>query len=96
MTPERELELRGNIFEMWFELLRRSCENQCDPDLGGTREQLESEYLILEESKEVLKENFIKHYHIAMEVKDRHDENERLLKELKLEQSNGCGKGKVC
>ena len=95
MTPERELELRENLFEMWFELLRRSCEKQCDPDLGGTKNQLDSEYLILEESKEILKQNFIKHYHIEYEIKERHDENERLLKEMKLEQSNGAGKGKV-
>jgi len=80
MTPERELRLRENIFEMWFELMRRACENQCDPDLGGTPEQLESEYKILEASKEVLKSNFIEHYHIADEIKQRHDNNERLLK----------------
>jgi len=74
MSPERELNLRENIFEMWFELMRRACEDQCDPDLGGTPEQLESEYKILEESKEVLKQNFIKHYHISEEIKQRHDE----------------------
>lgn len=71
MTPERELQLRSNIFEMWFELLRRTCEDQCDPELYGTPEQLESELKILEESKETLKQNFIKHYHLSDEIKQR-------------------------
>jgi len=83
MTPERELQLRENIFEMWFELLRRACEKQCSPLLGGTLEQLESEYTILEKSKEVLKDSFVKFYHLADEIHQREDENERLLKELK-------------
>jgi len=82
MTPERELQLRENIFDMWFELMRRACENQCDPDLGGTPEQLESEYKVLEESKDVLRQNFIDHYHISQDIIDRHDENQRLVNEL--------------
>jgi len=74
VTPERENQLRENIFEMWYELLRRACETQCDPDLGGTPLQLDSEYKILEESKDVLKKNFVEHYHISDEIKQRHDE----------------------
>lgn len=68
MTPERELQLRNNLFDMWFELLRRNCERMCDYDLHGTPEQLESEYKILEESKETLRQNFIKHYHLSDEI----------------------------
>ncbi len=71
MTPEREIQLKNNLFDMWFELLRRTCENQCDPELYGTEEQLLSEYKILEESKEVLRTNFLKHYHLSDEVKSR-------------------------
>lgn len=82
MTPERELQLRENIFDMWFEQLRRSCGNAGDPDLYGSPELLDSNYKVLEESKEVLKDNFIKHYYISNEVKERHDENQRLVDEL--------------
>ncbi len=81
MTPERATQLRENIFEMWYELLRRACETQCDPDLGGTPEQLESEYRILKASKDVLKENFLNHYHLNEEIIQRDDENQRLLQE---------------
>ena len=98
MTPAREKELRENIFEMWFELLRRSCEKQCEPDLGGTQAQLDSEYLILENSKEILKKNFIEHYHIDCEIIEREDDNTRLIEEIRsdgLEQSNGAGKGSM-
>jgi len=82
MTPERETQLRENIFDMWFELLRRFCEASCDPDLGGTPEQLESEYKVLKESKDTLRENFIKHYHLNKEIIQRDDENQRLMDEL--------------
>lgn len=71
MTPERELQLRNNLFEMWFELLRRTCAYQCDPELYGTPEQLGSELKILEESKETLKQNFIKYYHLSEEILTR-------------------------
>jgi hypothetical protein len=71
VTPERELQLRSNIFEMWFELLRRTFERQCDYYPLGIPEQLESELKILEESKETLKQNFIKHYHLSDEIKKR-------------------------
>ena len=82
MTPERELQLRENIFDMWFELMRRACEDQCDPDLGGTPQQLESEYKILEASKEVLRKNFIELYHLNEEIFQRDAENQRLMNEL--------------
>ena len=82
INPKREQQLRENLFDMWFELLRRGCETAYSPMLGGTKEQLESEYLILEESKEVLRDNFIKHYHITDEIHHREEENDRLLKEI--------------
>jgi len=76
MTPERETKLRENIFEMWYELLRRSCATQCDPELYGTPLQLDSEYKILEKSKDVLKKNFVEHYYISDEIKQREKEHE--------------------
>ena len=87
MNPKREQQLRENLFGMWFELLRRECETTCSPMLYGTADQLESEYKILEESKQVLRDNFIKHYHISDEIHQREEENERLLKELEDEQA---------
>jgi len=82
MTPERDTQIKENIFDMWFELIRRGCEMQCSPDLGGTPEQLNSEYDVLDASKEVLRENFIKHYRLNDFTVERDDENLRLLKEL--------------
>jgi len=75
MTPERELQLRKNIFEMWFELLRISCKSAGDIEFDGSSKLLSSNYKILEESKEVLKNNFIKHYYISKEIKEKDDEN---------------------
>ena len=88
MNQKREQQLRENLFNMWFELLRRECETACAPMLGGKKEQLESEYLILEKSKQVLRDNFIKHYHISDEIHQREEENERLLQELKEEEKS--------
>lgn len=82
MTPERELQLRENIFDMWFEQLRRACESAGDPELYGSPELLDSNYKVLEESKKSLKDNFIKHYYISDEIKERDDNNQRLVDEL--------------
>jgi len=81
MTPERQKQLKENIFEMWFELIRRSCEASCDPFLYGTPQQLESEYKVLENSKEVLKKNFIEFYHLEEEIVQRDERYQRMLKQ---------------
>ena len=80
MTPERELQLRENIFEMWFEFLRRSQESARDPELFGSEELYDSQIKILEESKESLKENFIKHYYISDDIRKRESEHYVLRK----------------
>ena len=59
MTPERRKQLLENLFEMWFELLKRSCSQG-----EHSEKQLESEIRILERSRGTLLENFIAEYHL--------------------------------